>query len=498
MNDETPAQLVTHLGHPNGWWRDTAQQLLVLKQDKSVVPTLQSTLKTSTNLLERFHVLWTLEGLGALDAATARNLMEDREPRMRIQAIRASETLYKAGDKSFAGDYKRMAQDPSVDVAIQALLTMNKWKVPDAAATIKATADSNKARGVQVVASTILNPPAAGGRGGGRGGPSYTAEQQGVIDRGGVIYKELCFSCHGDDGLGAPRPGDSSGVTMAPRLAGSPRVNGHRDYLINAVLHGLAGPVDGRNYTDVMVPMATNPDDWVAAVASYVRTSFGNSGGLVTSTDVKRVRTATTSRKLPWSVAELEASLPKVLLPDPTWKLSSSHNTTGVAGALTLASWSSQAPQAPGMWFQVELPKAETLTEVQFDSTAGGGRGGRGGAGRGAAQTTNAAATGAPAAAAPAGEAPAPQAGGRAAGPGGPGGAPPNPGYPRGYKLETSMNGTTWTMAAEGPGSGTPTIITFKPVQAKFVRLTQTASPENAPAFSIQQLRLYRVATAGR
>ena len=42
--------------------------------------------------------------------------MDDREPRMRIQAIRASETLYKAGDKSFAGDYKRMAQDPSADV----------------------------------------------------------------------------------------------------------------------------------------------------------------------------------------------------------------------------------------------------------------------------------------------------------------------------------------------------------------------------------------------
>jgi hypothetical protein len=267
---------------------------------------------------------------------------------------------------------------------------------------------------------------------------------------------------------------------MAPRLAGSPRVNGHRDYVISAVLHGLAGPVDDRNYTDVMVPMGSNPDDWVAAVTSYVRTSFGNTAGLVTANDVKRVRTSTASRKLPWSVAELEASLPKVLLPDSTWKLSASHNPTETAGALTLASWSSQVPQAPGMWFQVELPKAETITEVQFDSTNGGGRGGRGGAGRGAAQ------------------APAPQAGARAAGPGGPGGAPPNPGYPRGYKLETSMNGTTWTVAAEGQGTGSSTIITFKPVQAKFVRLTQTASPENAPPFSIQQLRLYRTAIASK
>ena len=28
---ETPAQLVEHLNHPNGWWRDTAQKLLVLQ-----------------------------------------------------------------------------------------------------------------------------------------------------------------------------------------------------------------------------------------------------------------------------------------------------------------------------------------------------------------------------------------------------------------------------------------------------------------------------------
>ena len=31
-------------------------------------------------------------------------MMKDPDPRMRIQAIRASETLYKAGDRSFAAD----------------------------------------------------------------------------------------------------------------------------------------------------------------------------------------------------------------------------------------------------------------------------------------------------------------------------------------------------------------------------------------------------------
>ena len=86
MYSETPAQLVEHFTHPNGWWRDMAQRLLVLKQDKSVVPALQQMARSSENLLARFHAMWTLEGLGALDAGLVREVMKDASPRMRIQA----------------------------------------------------------------------------------------------------------------------------------------------------------------------------------------------------------------------------------------------------------------------------------------------------------------------------------------------------------------------------------------------------------------------------
>jgi hypothetical protein len=37
--------------------------------------------------------------------------MEDPNPRMRVQALRVSETIYKAGDKSFADTYRRAARD---------------------------------------------------------------------------------------------------------------------------------------------------------------------------------------------------------------------------------------------------------------------------------------------------------------------------------------------------------------------------------------------------
>jgi mono/diheme cytochrome c family protein len=464
MLNETPAQLVVHLAHPNGWWRDTAQRLLVLKQDKSVVPALQAMLRTSKNQLARIHALWTLEGLGALTAALAREVLEDPDPALRIAGIRASETLYKAGDKSFASQYRGLATDKDTDVAIQAMLTLNVLKVADAAATVKAAMASNQARGVQFVADRILNPPANGGRGGGAGAPALTAEQQQIMERGGAIYNELCFTCHGEDGHGTLAPGGASGVTLAPSLVGSPRVNGHRDYVIKAVLHGLSGPIDGKSYSQVMVPLGSNKDQWVADIASYVRNGFGNSSTWVTPADVARVRAATGNRTAQWTVQELESSLPRPLLPVDTWRVTASHDaqpapssnagggfsfSVSAAGVLSFLGWTTGVPQQAGMWLQVELPAPVTVTEIQFTaSTIGGGRAG-----------TPAVST-----------------------------------FPRAYRVQVSSDGTTWSApVAEGEGTAGTTVIAFAPVSAKLVRITQTATVPDAPPWSMRLLRLYVV-----
>jgi hypothetical protein len=60
-----------------------------------------------------------------------------------------------------------------------------------------------------------------------------------------------------------------------------------------------------------------------------------------------------------------------------------------------------------------------------------------------------------------------------------------------------STNGTTWSApVAQGTGAAQTTVISFAPVQAKFVRITQTATVEPAPPWSIQRLRLYAAAPA--
>ncbi|MEO8480796.1 MAG: c-type cytochrome [Acidobacteriota bacterium] len=480
LYSQTPAQLVATLTHSNGWRRDMAQELLILKQDKSVVPALQQMARSSDNLLARFHALWTLEGLGALDAPLVREAMKDPNPRMRIQGIRASETLYKAGNRTLADDYRALVKDGDPNVVIQSMLTMNLFKLPDAATLIKAAQASTKARGVALVAANLLAPPTAVvGAGGRSGAPVFTTEEQQSIQQGSQVFDNVCFGCHAPDGRGEPLAGAPPGTTQAPALAGAPRVQAHRDYVIKVLLKGLTGPLDGKTYSQVMIPMGDNSDAWIAGVASYIRTGFGNVGGAVSVADVARVRAATAARKTPWTLPELEPTIPRIV-DSQGLRLSASHNSATAAGATTVRGWNSGQPQAAGMWIQVELPSALTVTELQFDSTAIPGLGGGSGPGRGAAPAATAAAGAAAAAPAPAAP-------------------PPVSDYPRGYSVTTSLDGTTWGKpVAQGKGSASHMAVVLPPTRAKFIRISQTDTMSNPPNWSMSVLRVYEVPSGAR
>ncbi|MBA2603124.1 MAG: c-type cytochrome, partial [Acidobacteria bacterium] len=468
MYSETAADLVKHLEHPNGWWRDTAQKLLVLRQDKSVVPALRTLARSGGDQLGRVHALWTLEGLSALDAPLVRELMKSPDTRIRIQAIRASETLYKAGDKSFAAEYRALAEDRDPDVVIQAMLTLNAHKVPAYEKVIRAAMASNPARGVKEIGGQILRPVMTyqGQR------PSLadaavnalnlTTDQRRVMQRGEAIYREVCAACHGADGAGAPMMGAPEGTRLAPPLGGVARIVGHRDYAIKVLLHGLTGPIGDQEYPGgVMVPMGSNDDEWIAAIASYVRNSFGNSGQFVTPAQVGAVRKAS-PRKMLWTVPELEASLPRLLTNGAEWKLSASHNAEAAAyatGSTPGARWDTGgAAQQPGMWFQIELPQTVAIAEVQIDSAAlpagRGGRGGRGAPPAGGRGGAGAQEPGAPPAAPAQGAAP-----GQGAAPAAAGGQPAsaNAGTPVSATSAAGMQAPVTPAPGTPPGaSGTP------------------------------------------
>ena len=280
MLTETPGQLVAHLSHPNGWWRDTAQQLLVLKQDKSVVPALGSLVRSSTNLLARFHALWTLEGLGALDAAQTRELLRIREPRdadsgdcaparrcTRQETRRSPPTTgtlveRRQRRRRHPGDF----DDERAEGRRRRRPSSRRRSTRTRRAASSSWADRFSIRPTAAAAAAARR----------RAAQSRAAES---LDRGGTIYTELCFCVprrrrarHADArGCRGCRP-------LAPSFAGSPRVIGHRDYAIKVLLHGLSGPIDGRRYPQVMVAMGSNKDQWIADSPLSCATASGIPG----------------------------------------------------------------------------------------------------------------------------------------------------------------------------------------------------------------------------
>lgn len=115
---------------------------------------------------------------------------------------------------------------------------------------------------------------------------------------------QRCVTCHMANGEGM--------AGAFPPLAGSEYVNGSADRMIAIIIHGLQGPitVKGVAYNSAMLPYGTSvpmSDEEIAAVSTYVRSNWGNTGAPVSAADVARVREATKARNTPWTVEEVNA-----------------------------------------------------------------------------------------------------------------------------------------------------------------------------------------------
>ena len=121
---------------------------------------------------------------------------------------------------------------------------------------------------------------------------------------GARIYAATCQACHQASGLGLPN--------QFPPLVGSDWVNGSEERLVMIVLHGIVGEIDveGEAFNGAMPTWGpTFKDEELAAVASYVRRSWGNKAAPISSATVTRVRLKYATRTKPWTVGELFRAL---------------------------------------------------------------------------------------------------------------------------------------------------------------------------------------------
>jgi mono/diheme cytochrome c family protein/glucose/arabinose dehydrogenase len=413
LSNAPAAELVKTLSHPNGWWRDTAQRLMVERGDASVVPLLKQAAQAA-DWKTRLHALWTLDGLDAIAVEEVQRALGDKSADVRASAVRLSERWIVQAGHPLAAPVAKLLDDSSWTVRRQVAATAGELPQParadlaaaalsrygsdpilvDAAVSglrgleaevltrvmqsprhevdavamlagaiarsgnvvaveqlVARATDAGVAEGDRLAVLQGLDlglPSAAGGGRGGRGGGGggrgpapakpvalaaepaaltalarqgtemaalakrivaklewpnkpapvitvapLTAEEQKHFAAGAEVYKSLCAGCHQPDGRGKEKMAPSlveSRYTAGPDATAAARI----------LLGGKEGPMG------LMPPLggALN-DEQIAAVLTYVRREWGNSGSPVSVEDVREVRGLTKTRTRPWTDAEL-------------------------------------------------------------------------------------------------------------------------------------------------------------------------------------------------
>ncbi|MDA8959295.1 discoidin domain-containing protein [bacterium] len=449
MLDETTEELVAHLSHPNGWWRDTAQKLIILRTDRdSIIPLLEKHVRENKSELGRLHALWTLEGMGKANPKLIAAAMADSSSLVRTNAVRVAESSLASENPTIISaftDSAHLNKDP--EMFLQAINSIRfSGTENEALLSLCDSLISHNSDNLVISRLKQMRRDNQSEREKRRADAQRGVRLAKSMESGKVIYQQLCFSCHGPDGKGAPMPGQP-GHKLAPSFVNNPRLMGNDDTAVLTLLHGLTGDIDGKKYEGLMVSMATNDNDWIANITTYIRNSFGNKAEPTRANQVGKLRDKFKSRKEPWTQAELEEIYPPVLANQKQWKLTASHGQSELKGCIDHdidSRFTTGKIQSPGMWVQVELPKVSELTQITLDAGTSTGD------------------------------------------------------YPRGYEVAASLDGKTWSKPiARGDGKNAITQIKFPATTAKFLKITQTKR-HSGLYWSIHEMSLNGKELAGK
>lgn len=128
LGTATDAELVTALADVNGWWRRTAQRLLVSGSKTTAATALEAMVESRPTPVGRLHALWTLEGLGLLQPRLVVPALGDDDPGIRENAIILAERWL--SDAAVVDALLAMVDDPNPRVRFQLLATLGSVDTP--------------------------------------------------------------------------------------------------------------------------------------------------------------------------------------------------------------------------------------------------------------------------------------------------------------------------------------------------------------------------------
>lgn len=116
--------LARTLEHPNAWWRETAQRLLLERRDRSAIPLLRTLAKSSAGEAGRIQALWTLDALGGLETADVLAALDDQNGGVRENAVRLAEG--RAASREIRSRLPGMVDDTDDRVRLRVALALGE------------------------------------------------------------------------------------------------------------------------------------------------------------------------------------------------------------------------------------------------------------------------------------------------------------------------------------------------------------------------------------
>ncbi|MCP4785607.1 MAG: c-type cytochrome [Fuerstiella sp.] len=136
----TTSELVADLSNPNGWWRQTAQRLLIEHLDMSAVDALTRTVRSGATAQTRLHALYALDGLHSLTPSVVSQSLRDHHFAVRMHALRLSEPWLNV-ETHLVDDVRSLIDDPDPRVRLQLALTAGESRDPHMNQTLQQLAD---------------------------------------------------------------------------------------------------------------------------------------------------------------------------------------------------------------------------------------------------------------------------------------------------------------------------------------------------------------------
>ena len=312
-------ELIKKLDSPIGAVRDLAQKELIDRNadPKPIVAALET---GAASDLTNIHLLWTLEGLGALRAEHLAGTLTSKNEELISSALYAALSLT---------DSELIKLQSSV-AAVRATAMTAPYIARILAATPSPVAQETLVAFLkQHHKTSLVREAAISGLGGtailfdkvNRGrfseksfdkwlqeskrGPQKQIDPKTLLKgehlasfiRGEKLYSTTaaCIGCHGQDGAGL--------ANLGPQLDGSDWVIGSEIRLVKILIHGLTGPIQINRKTFTpqafMPGLGVNPtitDGDIADVSTFIRANWTNRAPKITEATVTKIRKETSGR----------------------------------------------------------------------------------------------------------------------------------------------------------------------------------------------------------